>query len=293
MPMRIAITGIKGQVVECLKERASGDDAVEMITLGRPTLDLAIPDTVLAALTAVKPDVIVNAAAYTAVDKAETDQAQAFAINRDGAGAAAAAAAKLGIPFIQISTDYVFSGDKPAPYVETDPTGPLGVYGHSKLAGENAVRASHGSPIILRTAWVYSPYGANFVKTMLRLARDRDRLRVVDDQIGNPTSALDIADGILRITRHLREGVKCAGTYHMSGAGEVNWYGLARHIFSVSKSLGGPSAEIEAIPTSEFPTPARRPKNSRLDNSLFAQTFGESLPQWPKSVEACVTRLVT
>src|SRR5205085_5984103 len=165
---------------------------------------------------------------------------------------------------IHLSTDYVFSGDKASPYIESDEVGPLGVYGRTKLAGEEAARSEHPSPIILRTAWVYSPYGANFLKTMLRLARERERLKVVDDQIGNPTSALDIADGIFRVVAHAAAKPGIYGTYHMSGSGEVTWYGFARHIFAVSKSLGGPSIPVDAISTAEYPTAAKRPRNSRL-----------------------------
>src|SRR5437868_718300 len=217
--MRIAVTGSRGQVVQSLKERSAQHPSVTLIVVGRPDLNLAIPGTVASALECARPDAIVNAAAYTAVDKAESEPDLAMAVNRDGAAAVARTAARLGIPLIHISTDYVFSGDKASPYVESDPVGPLGVYGRTKLAGEEAVRSEHPSPIILRTAWVYSPYGANFVKTMLRLAGERERLRVVDDQIGNPTSALDIADGIFRVVDHASK-TESQGTYHMSGSGE-------------------------------------------------------------------------
>jgi dTDP-4-dehydrorhamnose reductase len=290
--MRIAITGSRGQVAFSLSERSAFNSALTVIPVGRPDLDLANPDSVAPALERARPDVIVSAAAYTAVDKAESEPELAMTINRDGAAAVARAAERLHVPLIHISTDYVFSGEKPAPYVETDAVGPLGVYGRTKLAGEVAVRLEHSSPIILRTAWVYSIHGANFVKTMLRLAGERDRLRVVDDQIGNPTSALDIADGILQVVAQIGRNPGLAGTYHMSGSGEATWCGFARHIFDVSERLGGPSASVEPIPTTSYPTPARRPKNSRLNNGLFAKAFATRLPPWQESVERCVTSLV-
>jgi dTDP-4-dehydrorhamnose reductase len=290
--MRIVVTGSAGQVARSLKERSAQHPPCSVIAVGRPDLDLAFPDTVAPALERARPDVLVNAAAYTAVDKAESEPELAMRVNRDGAAAVARTAARLSIPFIQISTDYVFSGDKTAPYVESDEVGPIGVYGRTKLAGEEAVRAEHPSPVILRTAWVYSPYGSNFVKTMLRLAGERDRLRVVDDQIGNPTSALDIADGVFRVAAHLAASPGFAGTFHMSGAGEVTWCGFARHILAASRSLGGPAIPVEGIPTSEYPTPAKRPRNSRLENRLFERTFGAKLPDWRESVEHCVRQLI-
>jgi dTDP-4-dehydrorhamnose reductase len=290
--MRIVVTGLKGQVVQSLKERAGPDRAVTVVAIGRPELDLAIPATIATALERARPDVVVNAAAYTAVDKAESEAELAMAINRDGAAATARAAASLNVPFIQISTDYVFSGEKPLPYVETDETRPLGVYGRSKLAGEVAVAKEHPTAIILRTSWVYSTYGTNFVKTMLRLAGERERVRVVDDQIGNPTSALDVADGIVRVARHIHRDPQLRGIYHMSGTGEATWCGLARHIFAVSRRCGGPSVPVEPISTADYPTAARRPRNSRLDSTRFRRAFREALPPWEDSVERCVRSLI-
>jgi dTDP-4-dehydrorhamnose reductase len=290
--MRIAVTGHVGQIVQSLKERAAQHPGVTVAAVGRPELDLAVPDSIAPALEGSRPDVIVNAAAYTAVDRAESEPQLAMTINRDGAAAVARTAAKLGIAFIQISTDYVFSGRKSAPYLETDDVGPLGVYGQTKLAGEEAVRSEHPFPIILRTAWVYSPFGANFVKTMLRLAGERDRLRIVDDQVGNPTSALDIAEGIILVAGHIADRSRLQGTFHMSGAGEISWCGFARQIFAISASLGGRSVPVDAISTSEYPTPAKRPQNSRLDNSSFEQTFGSRLPDWVTSVQHCVKCLI-
>ncbi|RWD49471.1 MAG: dTDP-4-dehydrorhamnose reductase, partial [Mesorhizobium sp.] len=192
--MRLAVTGREGQVAASLIERGGRD--VEVVAIGRPALDLTRPETIFAALEAVRPDIVVAAAAYTAVDQAEDEKDLAFAINAAGAGKVAEAAAKLCVPVVQLSTDYVFDGTKDGAYVETDATAPLGVYGASKLAGEEAVAAANPRHLILRTAWVYSPFGKNFVKTMLRLAADRDEISVVADQWGNPTSALDTADAI-------------------------------------------------------------------------------------------------
>ncbi|WP_395661129.1 dTDP-4-dehydrorhamnose reductase [Aestuariivirga sp.] len=286
--MRILVTGRSGQVVMALLERSALVPGVEVIALGRPDLDLEDTASAGAAIAAVRPDMVVNAAAYTAVDKAEQESALAFAINRDGAAAAAAAAARLGAAFIQLSTDYVYPGDKTGAYVESDETGPLGVYGQSKLAGEEAVKLAHPSPLILRTSWVYSPFGGNFVKTMLRLGKERAVLNVVDDQIGNPTSALDIAHAVLRIAPGLPGG----GTYHLCGSGDVTWYGLARETFALSKSLGGPCAEVKPITTAEYPTPARRPANSRLSMDAFAARFGFRLRPLQEALAETVSRLV-
>ncbi|RUV09947.1 dTDP-4-dehydrorhamnose reductase, partial [Mesorhizobium sp. M7A.T.Ca.TU.009.01.3.1] len=194
--MRLVVTGRDGQVAASLLEAGQAAAGVEVIAIGRPQLDLARPDTVIEAIAAAKPDIVVSAAAYTAVDQAEDEPDLAFAVNAAGAGEVAQAASRLGVPVIHLSTDYVFDGTKDAAYVETDATAPRSVYGASKLAGEQAVASANPRHLILRTAWVYSPFGKNFVKTMLRLAADRDEIAVVADQWGNPTSALDIADAI-------------------------------------------------------------------------------------------------
>lgn len=290
--IRLAVTGCNGQVATALAECARLHAGIEVVTLGRPALDLERPETVGPAIMAAKPQIVVNAAAYTAVDKAESEPDRAYAANRDGAGAAAAAAHALGVPFIHLSTDYVYPGDKPAPYVETDPTGPLGVYGSSKLAGEEAVKSAHAFPVIFRTSWVYSPFGANFVKTMLRLGREREVLRVVDDQLGNPTSAIDIAEAFLRVTPDLLAGARTGGTFHLCGEGSVTWCGFARHIFDVSARQGGPAPRVEAITTADFPTPARRPANSRMATEAFATRFGFRLRPWQDAAAETVTRLL-
>jgi dTDP-4-dehydrorhamnose reductase len=290
--MRLIVTGTNGQVARALVERAGRFSDIDVVAVGRPLLDLEIPATVLPAIANARPDLIVNGAAYTAVDRAEEEPQRAFAVNRDGAAAVAAAAKVLGVPFIHLSTDYVFSGSKQAAYVESDETGPLGVYGKSKLAGELAVRSSNSAALILRTSWVYSPFGSNFVKTILSLIAERSQLRVVDDQVGNPTSALDLADALLLIAPRVVEKNGAGATLHIAGTGSVSWYGLARQVIAVSKSIGGPVADVEPIPTLEYPTLAPRPANSRLDTSAFQRQFGYTLPDWQAGVEETVDRIV-
>ncbi len=291
--MRIAVTGKAGQVVTSLIERGAAAGH-EVIALGRPELDLAEPASVARALEVAVPDAIVSAAAYTAVDKAESESGLTHAVNGAGAGAVAETAKMLGVPLVHISTDYVFDGTLDRPYVESDPTGPSGVYGASKLAGEQAVLAAHGdNSAVLRVAWVYSPFGANFVKTMLRLAGDRDEVSVVADQLGNPTSALDIADGIIRVATNMVSSSypELRGLFHMTGSGEASWADFAEAIFAASAALGGPSARVKRITTADYPTPAKRPANSRLDCSLIAKAHGVILPDWRQSLESVMARL--
>jgi len=290
---RMVVTGREGQVVLSLLERGAKDGRFEVIALGRPELDLSAPETIEAALQKTRPDVIVSAAAYTAVDQAEGDEEAATVINGVAAGKIAEAAAALGVPVIHISTDYVFDGSKVAPYVESDPVAPIGAYGRSKLAGENAVTAATPNHAILRTAWVYSPFGKNFLKTMLKLAETRDSLNVVDDQVGNPTSALDIADAVLVIAANLVDSDDPAlrGTFHMTGTGEGSWADFAIEIFALSAGMGGPTAEVGRIPSSAYPTPAKRPANSRLDCSLLEARHGTRLPDWKQSTSIIVERL--
>ena len=292
--MRIAVTGKEGQVALSLLERgaAAGHD---IALVGRPELDLAgDAPAIMEAIDLARPDVIVSAAAFTAVDKAEAERDLAFAINGKGAGAVAAAAKAIGVPLVHLSTDYVFDGSKREPYGEEDQTGPTGVYGASKLAGEQAVLAAHDNVAILRTAWVYSPFGGNFVKTMLRLAGDRDEISVVDDQRGNPTSALDIADGIIAVSQNLVSGTNPAqrGIFHMAGSGEASWAEFARSIFGYSIAAGGPGARVKSIASADYPTPARRPANSRLNSDKLALTHGVRLPNWHQSTASIVARLV-
>ncbi|OOO23280.1 dTDP-4-dehydrorhamnose reductase [Agrobacterium salinitolerans] len=289
--MRLAVTGKNGQVVSALLALASAE--LEIVALGRPELDLAQPETVLKALREVKPDAVVSAAAYTAVDKAESEPDIAFAVNRDGARAVAQAASDLGIPVIHLSTDYVFDGAKDTAYVESDPTGPTSVYGRSKLEGERAVSEATDNYVVLRTAWVYSEYGNNFVKTMLRLSENRDEINVVADQFGCPTSANDIAAAVVTIARKLVEDASAPlrGVFHLSGSGETNWANFAKQIFAFAEEHGGKSMIVNDITTAQYPTPARRPANSRLDCSKLEEVYGIKLPSWQTSTRAVVTAL--
>ncbi|MGV2051856.1 dTDP-4-dehydrorhamnose reductase [Agrobacterium sp. 22-209-1] len=289
--MRLAVTGKNGQVVSALLALASAE--LEIVALGRPELDLAQPETVLKALREVKPDAVVSAAAYTAVDKAESEPDIAFAVNRDGARAVAQAASDLGIPLIHLSTDYVFDGAKDTAYVESDPTGPTSVYGRSKLEGERAVSEATDNYVVLRTAWVYSEYGNNFVKTMLRLSENRDEINVVADQFGCPTSANDIAAAVVTIARKLVEDASAPlrGVFHLSGSGETNWANFAKQIFAFAEEHGGKSMIVNDITTAQYPTPARRPANSRLDCSKLEEVYGIKLPSWQTSTRAVVTAL--
>lgn len=292
--MRIVVTGRHGQVAQALHERAAGTNA-EIILMARPEIDLTRPSEIEAALIARKPDAIINAAAYTAVDQAESEPDLAYAINAEGAGAVARAATKLGVPIVQLSTDYVFDGTGERPYRETDPTNPLSVYGASKLAGERAVAEAAADYAVLRTSWVYGPFGKNFVRTMLALARQRDEVRVVCDQVGAPTNALDIADGVLGVVRNLlaeptRSDLR--GIFHMTADGTATWAEFAEAIFAASRAAGGPSAKVIPIPTTEYPTPARRPANSRLDGSALVAAHGIRLPHWRQSLQPCIERLL-
>ena len=289
----ILVVGRAGQVAHALATIPS-PAGQRVVARGRPGLDLLDTSSIDAAIDAVKPDLIVNAAAYTAVDQAESQEAAAFALNAAAPGALAATAARKGIALLQISTDYVFDGTKSAPYNETDPLAPLGVYGQSKRAGEVAVASANPDHLILRTAWVYSTVGKNFLKTMLRVGAGRDELDVVHDQRGNPTSAADIAAGILDISAQILSGEKAikAGVYHMTAQGEASWAEFAEYIFDCSARAGGPVARVKRITSDEYPTPVTRPSNSRLDCSKLAHTYGISLPHWQVTTRTCVEQLV-
>jgi dTDP-4-dehydrorhamnose reductase len=292
--MRLLVTGKSGQVVTALSERGAAAD-VEVVTIGRPEFDLSHAQAGRDVISGARPDVIVSAAAYTAVDKAESEAELAEKVNGQGPGILADMAETLCIPIIHLSTDYVFDGSKPLPYVESDPTRPLGVYGRSKLAGENAVAVATPNHAILRTAWVYSPFGSNFLKTMLRVGAERPQLRVVDDQIGNPTSALDIADAVLAVARNLvlhPDDSHLRGVFHLTGRGEASWADFASTIFSLSADLGGPRADVARITTADYPTAAQRPSNSRLDNALLVERHGIAMPDWQASTRATLERLL-
>lgn len=288
--MRIVIAGASGQVARALMERGAAA-GLDVAAYGRPQLDLTDAACVDQFWREHKGDVLINAAAYTAVDQAEDDAAAAYAVNAQGAGWLATAAARTDTPIIQLSTDYVFDGSKAAPYDEEDTPAPLGVYGRTKLEGEQAVALANARHVILRTAWVYSPFGKNFVKTMLRLASERDEVGVVDDQYGCPTAAFDIADGVIAVARRLMEGDGCYGVFHMAGHGQASWADLAQAVFEASAGLGGPTARLRRIMSADYPTPSARPKNSRLCCARLLSTYGVSLPDWRASVHACVERI--
>ncbi len=293
-PKRMVVTGRQGQVVQSLLERGRSRAGFDVVALGRPQFDLLRLDEIEDALHHARPDVIVSAAAYTAVDQAEAEEDTAHAINSLAAGRIAAAAARLAIPVIHLSTDYVFDGTNPDPYIETDREAPIGAYGRSKLGGEHSIADVTEDYVILRTAWVYSPFGKNFLKTMLRLAESRDTVSVVSDQIGNPTSALDIADGIMAVAANLLASSDEAlrGVFHMTGSGQASWADFAELIFTESSLHGGATAKVERIASSQYPTPARRPANSRLDCTKLARLHQVRLPDWRQSAAEIVARLV-
>jgi len=286
--MRIVVTGTEGQLTRSLVERASLHPGIELLALGRPQLDLEIPGSVAKAIADAAPDVVINAAAYTAVDQAEDEPERAFRINADAAGEIADAAAQAGAAVIQLSTDYVFDGQGSGAYREDAAVNPLGVYGRSKLAGEEQVRAANPRHAIVRTAWVYSPFGRNFVKSMMAAADGRDRLTVVDDQRGSPSSALDLADGLLAM---IHVGGGWGETYHLAGSGETSWCGFAREIMDQCAANGLPHVPVDPIHTEDWPTRAVRPPNSVLDSGKFSRAFAFAMPDWRKSTRTVVERL--
>ena len=291
--IQIAVTGTKGQVVRSLVER-SVDTTCDVICIGRPALDLGKPDTIDSVLAGIAADVLVSAAAYTDVNQAEAESGVAEFINARAPGLLAARANVLGIPLIHLSTDYVFDGTKRDAYVESDPICPVNAYGRSKANGECAVAAAHPRHVILRASWLYSPFSRNFVRTMLDLARKQSEVRVVADQVGNPTAAADIADGILTVARNLVEGrgEDRYGTFHLAADGAASWAEFATGIFAASVERGGPSAHVVPIASAEYQTPARRPPNSRLDCAKIARAHGVSLPHWQSSLGPCVGRIL-
>ncbi|WP_274963788.1 dTDP-4-dehydrorhamnose reductase, partial [Thioclava electrotropha] len=253
---------------------------------GRDRVDLSNPGAAAEAIREAKPEAVINAAAYTAVDKAEEEEALAQAVNGDAPAAMAEACRDLGIPFVHISTDYVFDGSGDAPFKPTDLTGPLGAYGRTKLAGEQAIRATGGPFAILRTSWVFSAHGGNFVKTMLRLSESRDRLTIVADQIGGPTPAKAIAEACLAMAQELQCAPEKSGVYHFSGSPDVSWAGFAREIFAQA----GRGVTVEDIPTAAYPKPAKRPLNSRLDCSDLA-VFDLNRPDWRSGLNEVLIEL--
>ncbi|MCU0904247.1 MAG: dTDP-4-dehydrorhamnose reductase [Tabrizicola sp.] len=279
--MKLLVFGKTGQVARELQRRAP-----DATYLGRDEADLMDPAACAAAIAATDADAIINAAAWTAVDKAETEESAATTVNGEAPTAMAKAAAAKGIPFLHISTDYVFDGTGDQPFATDHPTGPLGAYGRSKLAGEQGVRAAGGPHLILRTSWVVSAHGANFVKTMLRLGAERESLNVVADQIGGPTPAAAIADALLIAAGAMAAGAP-GGTHHFSGAPDTSWADFARAIMAEAAL----SCRINDIPSSDYPTPAKRPLNSRLDCSALAAAFGIPRPDWREGLKAIVKEL--
>ena len=275
--MKLLVFGEIGQLGQELQRRA-GDVILEV--RGLEEADFTDPATCAGFVERTDADAVINAVAYTAVDRAEEDEEVALMVNATTPAALARAAAARGLPLIQVSTDYVFDGAGDTPFAVDHPTGPLGAYGRTKLAGEEGVIAAGGPHAILRTSWVVSSHGNNFVKTMLRLGAERDRLTIVADQVGGPTCAADIADACLSIAAQLIADPAKSGTYHFTGGPDVSWADFAREIFRLS----GLSPEVADIPTSDYPTPAQRPLNSRLDNSLTETTFGIPRPDWRKGL---------
>ena len=286
----VLIVGETGQLAVALAEALPARGLTAQ-RVGRSALDFDRPDSIAIAFRAAAPSLVVNAAAYTAVDAAEDDAAAAFRANRDGPAELAALCAAAGIPLIHVSTDYVFDGNKRAPYVETDPTAPQGVYGASKLAGEQAVLAACLRAIILRTSWVYSPSGKNFVRTMLAVGQRNPQMRVVADQLGCPTSAPDLAAAIAGIAACIAESGwqdRYAGIYHATGTGETTWHGLAIATFEAASRHGQVAPAVEGISTDQWPTKARRPPDSRLDCRKLEAVFGLRLPHWRDGVDRTV-----
>jgi dTDP-4-dehydrorhamnose reductase len=292
MTGRILVTGGSGQLASALL-KAAGE---RVLRVGRPEFDFDRPETIERTFRATDPWLVVNTAAYTAVDAAEGDQAAAWRANRDGPSRLADLCARAGVPLVHISTDYVYDGLKAAPYVETDPTAPRSVYGESKLAGETAVLESGAKAIILRTAWVYASTGRNFVRTMLNLARTRDELRVVADQHGCPTAADDLAIAVLEIARRIEKSgwsEAQAGVLHATGSGDTTWHGFALAIFEEAARQGAKTPRsVEPIATAEYPTPARRPPNSRLDCTRLETVFGIRLPHWRDSLVRTIDEIL-
>ncbi|WP_137109481.1 dTDP-4-dehydrorhamnose reductase [Rhodobacter sp. SY28-1] len=279
--MKLLVFGKTGQVARELQRLAP-----DATYLGRDEADLTNPAACAAAIAASDAQAIINAAAWTAVDKAETEEAAATTVNGDAPTAMAQAAAAKGVPFLHISTDYVFDGAGDQPFTPDHPTAPQNAYGRSKLAGEKGVRAASGNHLILRTSWVVSAHGANFVKTMLRLGAERESLNVVADQIGGPTPAAAIADALLTAAKAMTQGAS-GGTHHFSGAPDTSWADFARAIMAEANL----PCRINDIPTAEYPTPAKRPLNSRLDCSAFTAAFGIPRPDWRQGLKAIVKEL--
>ena len=292
--MKLAVTGSGGQLACSLRELAIAQ-GFELVFLARPEFDLADQAAIERSIALLEVDVLVNAAAYTAVDRAEQEINAAFEINARGAERVALACALHDIPLIHISTDYVFDGSKSEPYVETDAVRPLNVYGRSKCDGEKRIAATWPNHVILRTAWVHSPFGTNFVKSILRLAGTRAEIAVVNDQQGGPTYAPHLAKAISEVAARIADCPQRAeyGIYHCTNLGEASWYDLALATIKESRSFGGPGALVRPIPSCDYPVAAARPQNSRLNTAKLARNFDVELPDWRMGLRACVARLVS
>jgi dTDP-4-dehydrorhamnose reductase len=288
--MKLLVLGAGGQVGRelCRRQWPAG---YRLAAFDRGDVDIIREESIATAMHRERPDIVVNAAAYTAVDRAESEPDAAWAVNCSGPALLAAACRGAAIPLIHISTDYVFDGSKPGPYREDDPVNPLGVYGRSKEAGDRALREALAEHVILRTAWVYSAHGHNFVKTMLRLAADRPVLRVVADQTGSPTSAADIAAAIATVVQRIAAGQGQWGTFNFTGAGAVTWHGFGETIFDLAEPWRGPPPRVEAITTTDYPTPARRPANSVLDCSRIGEAFGITPRPWRAALAEVIQEL--
>lgn len=288
--MRILVFGRDGQVGRALQPALA--PLGEVVALGRSEADFTRPQTLGALVDAHRPNVVVVAAAYTAVDAAESDRETAFAVNATAVGEIGRAAKKIGVPVVSYSTDYVYDGEARGPHREDETPNPQSVYGASKLAGEQALRASGADHVILRTSWVYAPDGKNFPLAMLRLAREREHLRVVADQIGAPTPAKLIAEATARVIAQVLSDRSKAGIYHFSATGETSWHGFARLVIAEARQAGAVlkagADEVEPIATADYPTPARRPANSVLDTTRFRATFGGDIPRWEEGVRAFI-----
>lgn len=297
--MKILLLGKNGQVGWELQRSLAPLGDVVALDFDSPaplTADFSKPESLAATVRAVAPQIIVNAAAHTAVDKAESEPELARAINASAVGVIAREAASLGAWLVHYSTDYVFDGSGSTPWVEDSPTGPLSVYGRTKLEGEEAIRASGVKHLIFRTSWVYAARGGNFAKTMLKLAKERDKLTVINDQFGAPTGAELLADITAHALRTVQRQPALSGTYHAVASGETNWHDYARHVIEFARQAGQPikaaPQAIEPVPTSAFPTPAKRPSNSRMKTSKLQQAFGLTLPSWQAGVERMLTEVL-
>ena len=290
---KVLVTGCHGQLARSLVERAAAWPDIDIVPLGRPELDLEAPESIASAVRAVRPDMVVNAAAYTAVDAAEDEPERAQRVNAAAAGELAAAAHALGAGIVQISTDYVFDGRSALPYPEDAPAAPLNVYGRTKLEGERRVRDANPRHAIVRTAWLFSPWGRNFVRTMMSLAHTRSEVQVVRDQRGSPSYALDVADGLLMMlaAEAAQRGAVAGRVYHLAGGPPTSWSGLAAAVFDACEVTGHPRAAVIPISSAQRPSGVERPVNSALTGTGFEKDFGFRMPPWQPSVALAVRRI--